>query len=200
MRNWIRSNTRRRAAQVGITLIEVMIAGAILTICALGVIGMIGTAIASNARNKHDSTKTMLAEAVAEQVSSTLIAGTNANLSDCAGTLYTINTTTDPTTGKGGAAVVGGVGSNIDFTEASPPSGYQMNYVVTSPCASGGQYVATYDVRWHIDLIGKSAGTPTNSFLLTVGARRLSAAASGPQSMLYFSPPINLVTVIGKTE
>ncbi len=192
----MRNKAKRNAA--GFTLIEVMIAGMILVIASVGVLAMISVAIASNARNKHDSTKTMLAEAVIEQVSSTLIGSGQAALSDCAGTNFSIDAA------AGGALLTGGgthpndvIGNDIDFTQVTVPGGYQMNYVVMSPCTAGGQYVATYDVRWHVDQIGAAAGTPSNSFMLTVGAK---LKGSGTQSGVLFSLPVNMRMVVGRPE
>ena len=191
----------RKRAQAGFSLIELMIAGALMVTGALAVMGLIMIAIATNSRNKIDSTKTMLAEAVIEEVSSTLIGNGEAALSDCAGNTFTINATT------GGSKLLGSgthpsdtLGNNIDFNESAPPSGYQMDYVVTSPCNSTGQYIATYDVRWHVDQIGAGAGTLTNSFLLTVGARKKGASQTGPLAGVYFSPPVNLRVVLGRPE
>src|SRR5437588_12188983 len=84
----------RARAQRGFSLIELMVAGALLVIGALAVVGMISIAIATNSRNRIDSTKTMLAQAVIEQVSSTLIGSGQANLTDCAGNNFSINATT----------------------------------------------------------------------------------------------------------
>ena len=47
-----------------------------------------------------------------------------------------------------------------------------MDYTVASPCAAGSAFTTIYDIRWHVDQIGAAAGTPSNSFLLTVGAKR----------------------------
>jgi len=191
----------RRNSQAGLSLIELMVAGAVMVVGAIGVMGMIAIAIASNNRNKIDSTKTMLAQAVIEQVNSTLVDVGTANLSDCLGNSFTIDTA------SGGAKLVGSgthpndtLGADIDFSEASPPANYQMDYVVTSPCSTTGQYVATYDVRWHVDQIGEAASTPTNSFLLTVAAKQKGVSPTGSLGGVYFSFPVNLRQVIGRPE
>jgi len=190
----------RSRSQAGLSLIELMIAGAILVIGAIGVMALISIAIASNNRNKIDSTKSMLAQAVIEQVNATLIGG-NGNISDCVGNAFLIDTA------AGGAKLVGSgvhpndtLGADIDFSEASPPANYQMNYVVTSPCSAGGQYVATYDVRWHVDQIGAAASTPTSSFLLTVAAKQKGVTPSGALGGVRFSFPVNMRVVIGRPE
>lgn len=163
-------------------MIEVLMAGGIMTVCALGMMLLITNSIATNTRNKFDSTTAMLAQSVIEQVHSTLIGSGTTNLSDCAGNSYTINTA------PGGAALTG---SNIDFTEASPPAGYSMDFVVKSPCAVTGTEQATYDVRWRVSQIGAPA-TPTNTYLLTVGAQLKNRG----QGNLFFAAPVNLRVMI----
>ena len=79
--------------QAGMSMIEVMIATVILSISSLGVIGLVWTSILMNNRNKVDSTQTMLAESIIEQVNATIIGSENSALSDCDGTTWTISTT-----------------------------------------------------------------------------------------------------------
>ena len=191
----------RRSRQSGLSLIELMIAGVVLVVGALAVVGMITMAIGSNNRNKVDSTKTMLAEAVIEQVNSTLIGAGTANITDCAGNNYTINAS------AGGAKLQGSgthpndtLGNDIDFSESSPPANYQMNYVITSPCTTSGSYVATYDVRWHIDQIGEAASTPSNSYLVTVAAKQNGVNVQGNMAGVYFSLPVNMRVVVGRPQ
>jgi len=50
----------RRNAQSGVTMVEVMLASAILLISSLSIIALILTSIATNNRNKLDSTTAML--------------------------------------------------------------------------------------------------------------------------------------------
>ena len=46
-----------------------------------------------------------------------------------------------------------------------------MTYVLRAPCTSTGDLQATYDVRWNVDIVGQAESTPTNTYLVTVGAR-----------------------------
>jgi len=155
-------HTRPRNPEAGSTLIETMLASAILVIGSLSIITLIVTSVALNNRNKWDSTQTMVAEAIMEQVHSTFNGTGTTAITDCADTSHTIDTTI-PNTGSVGSRLSGGA---IDFTQASPPSGYHMDYVVSSPCAAGGTVDGTYDVRWHLDQIGS-----TNTYLITVSAK-----------------------------
>jgi Tfp pilus assembly protein PilV len=170
--------------QAGLGLIEVMMATLILTITSLGVIGLCWTAILMNNRNKIDSTQTMLAESVIEQVNATIIGSENSALSDCDGTTWTISTT------PGGAALTG---ATIDFSEATPPADYHMSYVLRSPCTSSGDIQATYDVRWNVEIVGASASIPTNTFLVTVAAKRLGSNKVG----IVDSAPVTIRTLVG---
>ena len=60
--------TSLQSSQKGVTMIETLIAGGILAIISLGMAGLILVSIAANNRNKIDSTQTMLAEAIDQQV------------------------------------------------------------------------------------------------------------------------------------
>jgi Tfp pilus assembly protein PilV len=188
---------RQRKSQAGISLIELMIAGAILVVCSLGVLSMIIVAIATNTRNRQDSTKTMLAQAVLEQVEATLVGSAETSLTDCKNNVITIDTRVPGSPTHAGADVLGGtVGGNIDFTQAaaSVPAGFQATYIVTSPCSATGQYVATYDVRWRVDQVSPQ------TFLVTVGARQAAAAANTKMQGLFFSTPTNLKQYLGKPQ
>jgi prepilin-type N-terminal cleavage/methylation domain-containing protein len=172
----------RTQSSAGFSLVEVLMATVVMTVGGLGAYGVILMAIGANSRSLHDSTMTMLATAVLEQVNSTLVGSGTAYLSDCSGTLFTI------ATAPGGTPLRTGLGSDLDFS-VDPPDDYHMDYSVTSPCAPGGTSAGIYDVRWRVDQIGAENGTPTNSFLVTVGARRRG-----------LSLPIHLRVVVGRPE
>src|SRR5690349_19347608 len=136
----------RRNPQGGFTLIELMIAMIVLMVGLLALIGLLAVAIRSNGRNKMDSTATMLAQTVLEQINSVMVSpGSDGEpyLVDDVGTVHTIHIDTDA-----GAALRASDG-NIDYTETSPSSDYRMLYVfkATDP-NSGAVMQSTYDVRW----------------------------------------------------
>jgi Tfp pilus assembly protein PilV len=172
-----------RISQSGIGVIEVLVATLILMVCSLGIVGLISASIATNNRNKLDSTGTMLTQAVIERVKSTIIGSGTSSLADCNGVTWTIDTS------PGGSAVSG---TGIDFTETSPPTDYHMDYVVRSPCATTGTEITTYDVRWHVELVGAPA-TPTSTFLITVGARMKGHS----EGNLFFSLPVSFRVMAG---
>lgn len=158
---------RHRNGQSGITLIELMIAGVVLVVGMLGAMILISTAIANNGRNKMDSTGTMIAQAVFEQIKSTIIGTGTSTLSDCAGNTFTIDTAI------GGAPLSSGA---VDYTQAQVTN-YSMNFVV---CAGNSQ--ATYDVRWNVNQL------TTTSYLVTVSSRLKGAGTS----LKYFALPVTL--------
>jgi len=173
-----------RRGSAGIGVIEVLVATLVLMICSLGIVGMISAAIVTNNRNKLDSTGTMLTQAIIERVKSTIIGSGSSSLVDCTGTTWTIDTS------PGGAALAG---ANIDFTEATPATDYHMDYVVRSPCSSTGKEITTYDVRWHVEILGAAAGTPTQTFLITVGARMKGHS----EGNMFYSLPVNFRVMAG---
>jgi len=173
-----------RRGSSGIGVIEVLMATLVLMICSLGIVGMISAAIVTNNRNKLDSTGTMLTQAIIERVKSTIIGSGSSSLVDCTGTTWTIDTS------PGGAALAG---ANIDFTEATPATDYHMDYVVRSPCSSTGKEITTYDVRWHVEILGAAAGTPTQTFLITVGARMKGHS----EGNMFYSLPVNFRVMAG---
>ena len=168
---------RVRNPESGITMVETLMAGAILVIGSISMLTLIVSAIATNNRNKVDSTQTMLATSILEQINSTLIGTGTSSLTDCKGTTFSINTA------PGGATASG---ATIDFSQASPPSGYYMNYVVSAPCTGAGVVQGTYDVRWRVDLVAGTGSTST--YLLTVAAR-LKNHGEGNK---FFSAPVTL--------
>jgi Tfp pilus assembly protein PilV len=168
-------------------MIETLMAAGILVIGSIGMLSLIVSAIATNNRNKMDSTQTMLAESILEQISSTFTPNNGpgtSTLVDCAGNSWTIDTTIS-TSGSSGAALSG---SSIDYSQTSPPAGWYMNYVMNTPCSTTGILQGTYDVRWHLDRIGT-----TETYLITVSAK-LQGHGEGNE---YFSLPVTLRVMFG---
>ena len=168
---------RVRNPESGITMVETLMAGAILVIGSISMLTLIVSAIATNNRNKVDSTQTMLATSILEQINSTLIGTGTSSLTDCKGTTFSIDTAPGGSTASG---------ATIDFGQASPPSGYHMDYVVSAPCTGTGAVQGTYDVRWRVDLVAGTGSTST--YLLTVAAK-LKNHGEGNR---FFSAPVTL--------
>lgn len=185
-----RLNRIKRHPQAGMTLIEVLLAGIVLTVGLLGFAALIVTAIATNSRNRADSTATMLTQSVIEQVAATTVGSASADIYDCgshniaSGTPFLINTAV------GGAKLDGG--EDIDWSESTPPTGYHMDYQI---CASPGQDTSnyqqrTYDVRWNVQKVG----TNGNTYYVVVGARPQNYRAD----LKHFALPINTRVYVGE--
>jgi prepilin-type N-terminal cleavage/methylation domain-containing protein len=171
--------TRRRSGRSGFTLIELMVAMAVLAI-GLGALAPLFMSVSlSNNKNSRNATATMLAQLVLDQISSQSPNSTaTIFVTDCVGNVWAVATT-------GGAAPLG-VGANLDTTStdysyggidptqaysAVPPAtatnpGYAMQYV---DCGAAGTQ-SIYDVRWNVINID------TYTRLITVSARQLSPA------------------------
>ena len=156
-----------------------MIAGLVLVFGLLAITALFATAIGNNGRSRVDSTATMLSQSVIEQITAVLARGGPSAMTDCGQPPTTWNIET----AVGGATLKG---SSIDFTQTSPPAGYQMTFVV---CNGGGEAgtQSVYDVRWNI------AQVSTSSYLVTVAAR--------PQNMtpgrFTFALPVTMRTYVG---
>jgi Tfp pilus assembly protein PilV len=183
---WMKRDKTSPRSQAGITMIETMLAASILMVGSLGMMGVIIGSIASNNRNKIDSTQTMLATSILEAIGNTVIGSGSSTLKDCAGNSWLIDTTV-PTIGYAGAPLTG---TAVDFTQAQI-TGFSMNYVVSTPCASTGTVQGTYDVRWHIDSVGPFGSTST--YLLTVSAKLQNHG----EGNMFFSAPITLRVMSG---
>ena len=160
---WPRKDGKARDRESGVSLIETMVASFILIAGSMGMIALIVASIATNNRNKMDSTQTMLAESILEQINSTFNGNGVSAIADCSGTSWTIDTTI-PGSGSVGSRLSGAA---IDYTETNPPTGYHMDYVMRAPCATSGVIEGTYDVRWHLDQIGAA----TNTYMIIVSAK-----------------------------
>jgi len=151
----------------GFSLVELIIAMAVLAVGLLGGIVVIGVATANNGRSKLHSTAITLAESTMERIvaigSKATGTATQTRITDCAGNTFTIETA------PGGSEVItsGAFVNTIDFAKPAQPN-YSMNYVM---CSSGGGM--TYDVRWRID----SGYTPATQ-IVTVSAKPLPGAAA----------------------
>lgn len=179
----------RRKIQSGSTLIELMIAMLVLAV-GLGALTPVFTGcILSNTKNSKDTTATLLAQKVVEELTAQ---NTNSNvatllLTDCAGNTWTVPITQGDTFANGGqGANLAASGSpyypGIDFTQSysNITSGFAMQYV---DCDTNGMQT-TYDVRWNIVTV-----TANSTRLITVSAQRMgNSGATG----LSFTLPVTL--------
>lgn len=195
----------RRSGQKGMTLIELMIACFVLAVGMLGSLAMIFLAISTNSRNKFDTTGTMVAQTVIEQINTlptnassggSLV--TSINLADCqvtnaagtvthAATLHSISVAPGDVGVPTGAALVPDGDTDlsrkpgdIDFSEAAPPAGYSMKW---HTCGD-----IEYDVRWNIIQISNRAK------LITVAARQQIFSRN---NVTMYAPPVTLRSISG---
>ena len=167
---------RRRNSQVGMSLIELMVAGVVLVVGFAGVMVLMMQAVASNGRNNKDTTAASVAQMVLERIQ-TLPEGsaTTTTVTDCASQSWTIDSAV------GGSGLTGGA---VDFS-AAKVANYNMQYVV---CDNTGQQT-TYDVRWNI------AAATTHTSYVVVGVRPLGAASG---NLRFFALPVNLRVMVGQ--
>jgi len=173
-------------------LIELMIAMIVLAIGLGGIFTLLAASMCTNAKAGNDTTSTMLAEHVMEQISAQP-ANSSAPLTiiDCAGTAQNINTA-GLAIGAGSGGANGGNGANltanniVDWTQsyADVPDGYKMQYVA---CGAGSRQT-TYDVRWDVITV-----TPYSRVILVSARPSMSASVGG----LRFVMPVNLRTIGG---
>jgi Tfp pilus assembly protein PilV len=184
----------KRKPEIGTTLIELMIAMLILAVGLAGLMPLFLACVATNTRNSKDTTSTLLAQKVIEELTAQNTNSTVAvTLTDCVGNTWQIPSTQGAAAPAGqGAALVANAASpyygGIDFTQslANVPAGFSMQYV---DCAANGQQT-NYDVRWNVMTI-----TANSTRLITAAARRVGTNGQG--GGLYFAVPVNLRSIGG---
>lgn len=179
-----------RDPQAGMSLIELMIAMVVLVVGMLAALAMVTTAISTNNRNKMDTTGTMMAQFVLEQIAAQAASSTNLlEVTDCQGTVHTIATAGDAD-GEGAlvdpdAAAPFSPG-DIDWTQAyaAVTTDYKMQFVT---CDDAG-IESTYEIRWNIRTMN------TFNKLVTVSSRQIGATGGAP----FYAPPVTLRTIAGQ--
>ena len=172
----------RRDGERGSTLIELMIAMLVLAIGFAGVTTLMVTALASNNRASRDTTATLLAQKVEEEISAQNInVDTNVTVTDCANNLFTFSTTPGPV-GVGTGANLN-ADKTIDFTQnfTTIPAGYAMQYV---DCSAQGGLQTTYDVRWNV----MSVSTNPSLRMIIAGARPVASNVKTLGGLAYAKP------------
>jgi prepilin-type N-terminal cleavage/methylation domain-containing protein len=194
---------RAKLRQSGMTLLELLIAMAVLSVGMLGSVVMILVAVQSNARNKNDSAAVVLDQEILEMFATYRNYPTSGwvAINDCGigaaasvhnasvvqaaaplgagATLYTAAT----------APLPGNVG-DIDWTQPAPAfatnavTGYAMQY---QTCNGD-----TYEIRWNVMEINPNPSSRIS--LLTVSSRQTAAGASG--NAMLFAIPTTLRTQI----
>ena len=177
MNTWakIRESKAARMSR-GFSLIELMIAMAVLAVGLLGGIVVIAMSTANNGKSKLQTTATTLAESTMERILAIpqSAAATQTNLTDCAGNTFTIETA------PGGSPLIlgGAFSGSVDYSQPAVAN-YSMPYVM---CSTGTGMV--YDIRWRID-----PGPTPSTQLVTVSAK---PGAGNQQVAAQFTLPFTL--------
>jgi Tfp pilus assembly protein PilV len=185
---------QRHNSQRGMSLLELMFAGFVLTVGMLGSLILITVAMQSNNRNRFDSTGTMVAQLVMEHINTmptnqidpatgTTVA--SIPITDCATASHAAQTWTVSVAGTSAGAGAAISGSDIDWTQtyAAVPANYKMQYW------SCGDVV--WEVRWHIVQVS------TLTKLIIVSSRQSGTANASVKTGMIFAPPVTLRTVSG---
>lgn len=184
-----------RQSQAGMTLVELMIALSILAVGMGGLTDLLVVAMATDNRNSKDTSATLLAQMVVEQISAQHPNSTaTISVTDCAGNAWTVATAGGAFPNGTGATLVttstaAGYGG-IDQTQAysTITAGYAMKYVDCGGVGNTG-VPTTYDVRWNVMTVNTNY-----TRLVTASARPLNANALGG---IQFALPVNLRIVAG---
>lgn len=170
----------------GFSLVEILIAMVILSVGLLAIIGMIVSASLTANRNKVDSTASMLADTVLEQLSAKDVgsAGTF-TIKDCVGVDHTVGRTSGAAPAGNGAPL--NANKDIDFAAAAVAN-YQMDFIT---CGGAGVQ-NTFDIRWNVMDMNAAMPNGAGAYgkLITVSARKKVAAG-------IYNPAVTLRTVAG---
>ena len=183
----------------GFSLVELLIAMFIMAIGLAAIAILMTSAIAANQRNKVNTTSTMLAQTVLDQIAAKSAKDSaNISINDCTGTAKTIATASGAAPNGAGATLltVNGVGTfagDIDYTQAyaAVPANYGMIY---TDCGAGGTQI-NYEVRWNVMAMPAAMGATTSTFVkvVTVTARQQNAG----NGLGFFARPVTLRTIVG---
>ncbi len=178
----------------GTTLIELMVAMFMLAVGMGAMLVLFMNSTVSNNRNVRDTSSTLLAQMILEQIASQHInSNTAIVVTDCTGVQWTVATA--------GGAAPNGAGANLDQNNASLtyggidqtqafnaiPANYAMRY---TDCDPNGQQ-AVYEVRWNVMTITANA-----TRLITVSARQANVN-SNQLNGARFAAPVTLRGVAG---
>ncbi len=160
----------------GFSLIELMIAMAVLAVGLMGGIVVIAMSTANNGKSKLHTTAVTLAESTMETILAIpkTATATQTQLTDCTGRSFTIETA------AGGSPLIqnGAFAGSVDYSQPPLPN-YSMPYVM---CSTGPGMV--YDIRWRID-----PGPTPSTQLVTVSAK---PGAGNQAAAAQFTLPFTL--------
>ena len=195
----------QKSGDSGMTLVELMIAMAVLTIGMLGSMVLITSGMQTNTRNHTDTTGAVLDQEVIEEFA-TLKNYPNTGtvrIWDCSignnTTDYHLASLVQGLSPSGAGAALDSQG-NIDWTQPAPTfatpsvSGYAMRY---RTCSGD-----IYEVRWNVMQVGNdTVNIDTRISLLTVSSRQVAAIAAdgtpgAANNAILYARPTTLRTLI----
>ena len=181
----LRMKMAKSRQQCGMSLIELLIAIAVLTIGVAGCAVVIPIAIGRNFANRQQSNSTAIAQMVLEKLMSVQAsASPTLTITDCASNANTVSTT--GSAGGSGSTVMSS--GEIDFSVAQgsggAPAGYYMDYTT---CGTNGRQ-STYDVRWNIK------APSTFAEVITVSAKLKKTTNDAKM----FSRPVTIRSISGQ--
>lgn len=191
----------RKISERGMTMLELLIAMAVLAIGMTGAMGMILAGIQSDARNKNDTAAVVLDQEILEQFAAYQnypAAGGFITINDCS-----TGATQQHKAGAAGAASPLGNGATL-YTAATAPfpaNVGDINWTAAAPAFATAATVGyamsyqtcngdTYEVRWNVMLLDGE----TNIAQLTVSSRQTTSA--GNHVATLFSVPTTIRTII----
>lgn len=190
-----KSEVSRRES--GMSMIELIVAMTLLAVGMCGLMILISTAIASNNRNKLDTTATNLSQMILERLAAQGAASTSPfTITDCASNVLTVDPS-GSTGGRGAALYSSGLNNgNIDFSvDPNPTSGYSVNYVT----CSASERPATYNIRWNVKILEPQTGSSSPVIKqIAVASQQVGGSTTGASQLKFFAPPVTLKTVIGR--
>lgn len=178
----------RSKAQAGMSLMELLVASVVLGIGVAAFTILLLNGIMSNSRNRRDTSSTLLAQAVTEQIVWAVANNVPPpQMTDCLGNAFNVNTAGGALPAGSGAQTT--ASGDIDFTAASV-AGYSMTYNV----CRANNVVVQYDVRWNIANTDVSGGS-VYARRVTVAARPREANSGGTNSARLFAFPATIRTI-----
>ncbi|HKF52173.1 MAG TPA: prepilin-type N-terminal cleavage/methylation domain-containing protein [Candidatus Acidoferrales bacterium] len=169
-----RQKIERKAKQCGFTMMEVLIATAVLVISLVGVAQLVPLSIRLNTANRGDSTSLVIAQREMEAMIGQPITATTftdpQGLVCAAAGVCNLGVPANPPALAGSPVVMFANRPFIDYTQAKV-AGYNYSYSDPNDPAN-----VSYDIRWAVITFTNAAGTATGRRII-VGVRRLGGNA-----------------------
>jgi prepilin-type N-terminal cleavage/methylation domain-containing protein len=182
----------KKSGESGMTLVELLVAMAVLAVGMLGSMLLMVAGMQTNTRNRTDTTGAVLDQVVIEEFATLKNypkTGT-VNINDCStgsGNLHLASVV--QAAGPNGAGATLDAAGNVDWTQAAPTlatsttAGYAMRY---RTCSGD-----IYEVRWNVMEVNPNPNSRIS--LLTVSSRQIAAqaaqtAGAANQGVLYARP------------